>query len=201
MKYSYNMERNDVVFSGESGINASFKDLCAVCDYIRYRNASGAVKMLEEISKGDKPIEFRRHNKFMGSRHELGGKKGRYPKKCAKIVWKVLVNACANAKNNGMDPDSMYVVHASSNKTIIIPRTPPKGVRAVRSGGYGYTTLRKSNIELAKVEIGIAYRDAAGLGNVMVRALGATTKVKSHAKKIGQAKDVKKDDGKMGKVH
>ncbi len=183
-KYSYNMDRKDIVFSVESGLNASFKDLCAVCDYIRYRNASAAIAMLEKVSKGDIPIEFKRHNKYMGSRHELGGKKGRYPKKCAKMVRKVLINACANAKNKGMDVDSMYVVHAAPNKTIIIPRTPPKGVRAVRSGGYGYTTMRKSNIELAKIEIGIAYKDASGLGNGMTRALNATTR----AKRVHKAK-------------
>lgn len=192
-KYSYNMDKKDIIFSVESGLNASFKDLCAVCDYIRYRNASSAIAMLEKVSKGDIPIEFKRHNKYMGSRHELGGKKGRYPKKCAKMVWKVLVNACANAKNKGMDVDSMYVVHAAPNKTIIIPRTPPKGVRAVRSGGYGYTTMRKSNIELAKIEIGIAYKDASGLGNGMTRALNATTRDRrtSKAKAAGEKVEAK----------
>ena len=40
-----------------------------------------------------------------GIRHELGGKKGRWPKKCAGLVRKVLVNAVANARNMGEDPE------------------------------------------------------------------------------------------------
>ena len=93
----------------------------------------------------------------MGDRHELGGKKGRWPKKCAGLVRKVLVNAAANARNMGEDPEAMVVVHAAANKTTTIPRRPPKGIRYVRTGGYGYVPTRRSDMELAKIEIGLAY--------------------------------------------
>ena len=174
MKYSYN-NSGKVILAGESGLNASFKDLCSVCDSIRHRRATDAMSILEITSKGDRPILYRRHNKYMGSRHELGGNKGRYPKKCAAIVRKVVVNAIANARNAGEDPESMYVVHASANKTIIVPRSPPKGVRSM-SGGYGYGSARRSNIELAKVEIGLAYRGTKGLGKRTARVIEAIAK-------------------------
>lgn len=164
-----------VVLAGESGLNASFKDLCSVCDSIRHRSATDALSILEEASKGDLPILYRRHNKYMGSRHELGGKKGRYPMKCAAMVRKVVVNAIANARNVGEDPDSMYIVHAAANKTIIVPRSPPKGVRSM-SGGYGYGSARRSNIELAKIEIGLAYRGTKGIGNRTARVIEAIAK-------------------------
>ena len=189
MKYSYN-NGGKVILAGESGLNASFKDLCSVCDSIRHRRATDALSILEITSKGERPILYRRHNKYMGSRHELGGNKGRYPKKCAAIVRKVVVNAIANARNSGEDPDSMYVVHASANKTIIVPRSPPKGVRSM-SGGYGYGSARRSNIELAKVEIGLAYRGTKGLGKRTARVIEAiaksepkreATKIKEHQK-------------------
>jgi len=51
----------------------------------------------------------------------------------------------------------MFVVHAAANKTQIIPRRPPKGIRYVRTGGYGYVPTRRSDMELARIEIGIAY--------------------------------------------
>lgn len=175
MKYSYNMDRGKVVLAGESGLNASFKDLCVVCDSIRHKSATDALSVLEKASKGEIPILYRRHNKYMGSRHELGGKKGRYPKKCSAMVRKVLVNAVANARNAGEDPESMYVVHASANKTLIVPRSPPKGVGSV-GGGYGYSSPRRSNIELAKIEIGLAYRGQAGLGHRTARAIEAVAK-------------------------
>ncbi len=176
MNYSYNRDKKSIIFAGASDLNASFKDLCAVCDAVRYMPVSAALKILDGIIIENRPIEFRRHNKYMGSRHELHGKKGRYPIKCARLVKTVIVNAAANAVNKGEDPDYMYVVHASANKTQEIPRMPPKGVRAVRSGGYGYTKLRTSNIEFAKIEIGIADKEAKDLGARMKRAISAVSK-------------------------
>ena len=173
MKYSYNLESKEVVFAHAKDINASFKDLCAVCDSIRYRPVPSALGVLDGVIKEGRAIEFRRHNKYMGSRHELGGKKGRFPIKCSALVKKVLVNAYANAKNKGQDPEMMYVVHASANKTQEIPRRPPKGVRAV---GGSRPSIRTSNIEFAKIEIGIASKDYSELSPRMKRAIKAIDK-------------------------
>jgi ribosomal protein uL22 len=157
IRYSYNKDRTGVIFAGVKDINASFKDLCNVCDSIRNTPVTTATALLEKVEAGDQAIIFRRHNRYMGDRHELGGKKGRWPKKCAGFVRKVLVNASANARNMGEDPEAMVVVHASANKTTTIPRRPPKGIRYVRTGGYGYVPTRRSDMELAKIEIGLAY--------------------------------------------
>ncbi|MDE1866007.1 MAG: 50S ribosomal protein L22 [Candidatus Micrarchaeota archaeon] len=157
IRYSYNKEREGVIFAGAKDLNASFKDLCAVCDTIRNSQVTTAMEVLERAEKGKLAILYRRHNRYMGDRHELGGKKGRWPKKCAGLVKKVLINAAANARNMGEDPDSMVVVHAAANKTTTIPRRPPKGIRYVRTGGYGYVPTRRSDLELAKIEIGLAY--------------------------------------------
>lgn len=175
MNYSYNLDRKPVVFASARDINASFKDLCSVCDALRYLPTQSAIKVLDDVINNGRPIEYRRHNKYMGSRHELGGKKGRYPIKCAQIVRKVLVNAMANAVNKGEDPEYMYVVHAAANKTYEVPRSPSKGVRAV-GGNYGYTSMRRSNLEFARVEIGLADKDAKELGAKMKRALKATSR-------------------------
>ena len=173
MKYSYNLDKKEIVFAHAKDINASFKDLCAVCDSIRYRPVPSAISLLDGVINEGRAVEFRRHNKYMGSRHELGGKKGRYPRKCAAILRKVIVNAYANAKNKGQDPESMYVVHASANKTQEIPRMPPKGVRAV---GGSRPSIRRSNIEFAKIEIGIASKDYDSLSPRMKRAIKAIGK-------------------------
>lgn len=164
MAYSFNLDKSDVVFALMSNINASYKDLCAVCDAIRYRSVGSAMKILDEVASGRVPVEYRRHNRYMGSRHELAGNKGRYPKKCAGIVMKVLSNAYANAKSKGYDPEYMHVIHASANKTLIAERAPPKGVRAVVSGGMGYSTMRRSNLEFARVEIGLSSKYEGKLG-------------------------------------
>lgn len=205
MRYSYNLDKKDIIFSHGKDINASFKDLAVVCDAIRYRSVGSAIAILDSVINDGKPMEYRKYNKYMGSRTELGGRKGRYPMKCSAIVRGVIVNAMSNARNKGMfDPESMVIVHAAANKTIVAPRMPSKGVRAVATGGSGgYTTLRRSNLEFAKVEIGICSPDKKELGNRMKRVISkigkAPVKVivtKNDAKKAPAKVPVKKTEAK-----
>ncbi len=185
MRYSYNLDKSDVVFAGAKELNASFKDLAAVCDAIRYKKASTAMSILDSIISEGKPIEYRKFNKGMGSRHELNGRKGRYPIKAASIVRKVLINAYANASNKGYMPEDMYVVHASANKGVINRRYPSKGVRTVMRGGYGYATLRRSDLEFAKVEIGLS-NDYSGKSRRLSRIFNAVRLQEEHASKIAK---------------
>ena len=191
MKYSFNQDKTGVVFANAKDLNASYKDLCAVCDAIRYRTVGSAMDVLNEVSKGEMAIRFRRHNRYMGGRHELAGGTGRFPKKCASIVRKVLVNAYANAKNKGYEPEMMHVIHASANQTLIAPRAPPRGVRrSVSSGGYGYTTMRKSNLEFSQVEIGISskYKDRMGKNSVRLIDMFAAKSRRAEEKNVSKPK-------------
>ena len=107
------------------GINASYKQLSAVCDNIRGMEAERALDFLMQASLGKQVIRFKKHNKRMAHRKELGGKKGRWPIKASKIVLGVLKNAKANADINGLlNP---YVAHVAANKQKIYPRVSPKG--------------------------------------------------------------------------
>ncbi|MGC8649146.1 MAG: 50S ribosomal protein L22, partial [Candidatus Micrarchaeia archaeon] len=153
IKYSFNQKSKDIAFASLKDINANFKDLIAVCDSIRYKSLPLALESLDYVINDKKPILYRKYNKYMGARHELNGRKGRTPIKCAKIVRKVLINAMANADNKGMDVDSLYVVHASANKGVIARRYPPKG--ALFAGGEN-PRVRHSDLEFAKVEIGLS---------------------------------------------
>jgi large subunit ribosomal protein L22 len=126
------------------GVDASFKDLCAVADNIRYKKVAEALKILEDVISGKMPIYYRRHNKKMAHRRELGGKKGRWPKKEARIVLKLLKSAIANARNLGMDEEKLKVIHAAANKKNIYPRLQPKGRRI------------RHNYETARFEVALA---------------------------------------------
>ena len=170
MNYSFNIKTDKVVFSGLKDINASFKDMAAVCDYIRYKNAAQALQDLQKVIDGEAAVRFRTNNKGMGSRHELGGMKGRYPMKCAAIARKVLSVAMSNAKAKGYNGEDMFVVHAAANKTQINRRTPSKGM-LYHSDSYGYGTLRHSDLEFAKLEIGIALPEDIKLGTKAMRII------------------------------
>ncbi len=161
MRYSFSAikDKSELVFAQKYNINASYKDLCAVCDAIRYMRSSDALALVEKVANKETPVLYRRHSKHLGARHELGGRKGRYPSKAAKEVRDVLINAISNASNKAMDGDEMVVVHASANKTRIERRYPSKGTIAWGRGTYGRSATMHSDIEYAKIEIGLA--DAA----------------------------------------
>ena len=156
MKYSFNLKDDDFSRAISHDVNASYKDLGAVCDAIRYKRASEAVAILEGVISQEHPIAYLRHNKHMGSRHEIGGRKGGYPKRAASEVMKTLVNAMANAGNKGRSGADQYVVAASANKTRIERRYPSKGSIAWGRGMYGMSAINHSDIEYAKIEIVLA---------------------------------------------
>jgi large subunit ribosomal protein L22 len=209
MKYSFNRSREGVIFSNMKDINASFKDLGAVCASIRYKSVPMALADLDGVVNEGKAVLYRKHNKYMGHRHELGGKKGRFPIKCAMIVRKALVNAAANARNKGFMPEMMFVVHSSANKTMIRRTGPSKGALFTLSSYYGYQPARSSDLEFARVELGIATPDAKGLSDNMKHQIkrfaaiekkyGKKQKLPEQLKKKGIKLLQKKEDKKEAK--
>jgi len=107
------------------GVNASYKQLSAVCENVRGMETDNALIFLKQASIGKQVIRFRRHNTRMAHRKELGGSKGRWPKKASKIVFEVLKNAKANADMKGLF--NHYISHIAANKQKIYPRMAPRG--------------------------------------------------------------------------
>ncbi|MDE1860196.1 MAG: 50S ribosomal protein L22 [Candidatus Micrarchaeota archaeon] len=163
MEYSFNIHGGNFAFAQGYDVNASYKDLCAACDAVRYVSASQALDILDRVVGMERAIPYRRHNKHLGSRTELGGQKGKYPVKAAGEVRKVVVNALANASNLGLDSDSMVVVHAAANKTHIETRYPSKGGLAWGRGMYGRSAINHSDLEYAKIEIVLGTKDDSAL--------------------------------------
>jgi ribosomal protein uL22 len=168
MRYSFNIKNaENIVLAQRYDIDASYKDLAAVCDAIRYMNAGAALDKLDRLIAMEMPIEYKKHNKHMGARHELGGRKGAYPIRAAKEVRLALINAIANANNKGLSGEDLYIVHATANKTRILRRYPSRGTLAWGRGMYGRASIMHSDLEYAKVEIGLASKDEAWLTKSM----------------------------------
>src|SRR5271157_846243 len=128
-------------------VNASYKDLSEVCGVLRNKKADWAIEFLDKASKGEVPVLFRRHNTKLGHRHELGGRKGRYPQKAAGFVLKALKSAMANGKVVGLG-DPFVITAISANKKQIFPRMAPKG-RTARS----YLVTSRVEIVLTGAEL------------------------------------------------
>jgi large subunit ribosomal protein L22 len=177
MRYSINIDRENLAMAQGYDIDVSYKDLCAVCNAVRYLKVANAFDVLDNIIGMHTPVRFKRYNRYMGSRHELGGQKGAFPMKAAKEVKKVMTNAMANSKSKGMDADSLFVVHASANKTRIESRRPSKGSRSWGRGMYGLSSATHSDIEYAKIEIALANSDDKALTENMKHSIQSRSKV------------------------
>ncbi|MDE1874092.1 MAG: 50S ribosomal protein L22 [Candidatus Micrarchaeota archaeon] len=197
MKYSVNIGRDSLALAQGYDIDASYKDLCAVCDAIRYLKTDRALDVIDGVVSMQRPILFNAFNKHMGSRHELGGRKGAYPVKAAKEVRHVLINAIANSRNKGLDEDSLYVVHASANKTRIERRSPSKGSLTWGRGMYGMSARTHSDLEYSKIELGLANPGTASLTSRMKLMMKVRNPVRQQkTKPLAKPKAEKKAEAK-----
>lgn len=152
-------------------VDASYKDLTQVCANIRGLMIDDALELLEAASKCERPIRYKKFNKKLGHRRELGGKKGRYPWKAVGIVLRVVQNAQANASFKGLS-EVLRVAHAAANKQATYPRIQSKGRQA------------RSDYETARIEI------------VLEEVPGATVRKKEwtleEKKKLEEKREAKK---------
>ena len=170
----------DCAYARVEGVNASYRDLGAVCASIMNLDSEVAANYLALVQEGLVPVYFGKHNKKMGHRRELGGKKGRYPQKAAGIVLKLLKSAVANASVKGIT--GTFVISAMANKKDVYPRMSSKG------------RLVRSNLETARVEI--------VLGSTAVSSEKTTKETKENkkeekgkkAEKTGEKKEALKND-------
>ncbi len=126
--YIFDKEKDNVAFARAEGVDASYKDLSQVCGRVRGKKIAWALTFLEKASKGDIPILFKKFNTNLGHRRELGGSKGRYPKKAALAVLKAIKSVAANARVKGLS-DDLTIVHILANKKATFPRMQAKGKR------------------------------------------------------------------------
>lgn len=134
--------------------NASYKDLTQVCNAIRRQPLDKAKKMLEDAINLVRAIPYRKFNKGMGHRSELGGRKGRYPKKECKIVLQLVKNAEANAVQKGLEKGLLYVKHAAAYKQNVFRRYR-KYWAGGQTLGYGKQAVWADYVT-ARVEIALA---------------------------------------------
>jgi len=138
--YSIEFSPDECAFARVEGVDASYKDLCEICGRIRGKRSDWALSFLDRVAAGESPVLYKKFAKKIGHRRELGGKKGRYPKKAAKVVLKLLKSAIANGVSRGLG-EKYKIVGASANKKAEFPRVAPRG-------GW-----MRSNYELARVEM------------------------------------------------
>ncbi len=144
MAYSYKSKYQNHAKALANRVNASYKDLGAVCSNIKGMSVILALEFLAQVIKKKKAVYFKKHFKKKAHRSSIGGKIGGFPVKSAKIVLKLLNSALKNAEKKGFMPEAMFVEHACANKVSSYPRISPRGKRM------------RSDVETARVELIIA---------------------------------------------
>lgn len=128
--YTYRAE-SGVSVARARGVELSIspKKTYEVLNAIRGLPLERARTILEEAEALRKAIPFRRYNQETAHKRAIGP--GRYPKKVAHELLKVLANAESNAEYEGLDTDRLYVrVAACSRGRIRSGRMPRAQGRA-----------------------------------------------------------------------
>ncbi|MFA6330122.1 MAG: 50S ribosomal protein L22 [Candidatus Micrarchaeia archaeon] len=159
--YKYSVKVDDKAKVGQAqgyDLDISYKDLCNVCAALRHRNVAKARTILNEAIELKIPILFKKFNTGVGHRSQLGGRKGRFPKKECKAALAVLNNAVANATKKGLDEKLLFVKNACAYKQNVLPRYRRTWVGGAALG-YGKQAIR-SDYVTARMEITVEERPA-----------------------------------------
>lgn len=155
--FKYSFKTEGLAIAQLHDVDCSYKDLSQVLSYVKGKPVEEARKALNAAIAMTKPIPFNKFNTGMGHRSQLGGKKGKFPKKECQFALDLIDNAVANASKKGMNVASLVIKQASANKQNVLRR-----YRSFFAGsptlGYGKQAMW-ANYVTTRAEIGLAEQD------------------------------------------
>lgn len=91
----------------------STKFCVEICNFIRNKNTSEAKEILRKVIDRKKAIPFKIFNKDLSHKRKIGP--GRYPKKAAGEIIKLLESVEANAQFKGLNTSNLYIAHINAH--------------------------------------------------------------------------------------
>jgi large subunit ribosomal protein L22 len=114
LKYSFqNMEKGHVPASGRD-LGISTKKSVEICKFLKGKSVEKAKIFLKRVVDMTSAVPMTHYNTDTG--HKPGIGPGRYPIKAAKAILIVLESAEANAKNKGMNPKDLMIIHMAAHR-------------------------------------------------------------------------------------
>jgi len=183
------MKDNKIAFVKGKDLNISTKHSLAICRFIKGKNPTEAIFLLESIIKKRIALPMRGE---IPHRHNMpkGMPQGRYPIKASKCFIKLLKNLNANASVNGLSADSLKIVLAKADR----------GSRYYRPTriGYGRKRKKQTHVLIEAVEAEDKNKE------IKKKEKGKNKQVKEKAEtekiKIEEKKDIKKTNIEEEKV-
>ncbi|MBC8497754.1 50S ribosomal protein L22 [Candidatus Bathyarchaeota archaeon] len=130
-------------------LRVSHKAAREICHYVKGMRLEKAKDVLQEVAELKRPVPYRRHKKKVAHRKGVEGfDAGRFPKKAAEAILKILDQVGANAEFKGLYSDRLKIIHIASHKGRVIRNYIPRAFG--RSSPYfNYLT----HVEVAVEEI------------------------------------------------
>ncbi len=110
----------------EKGI--SHKHAREIAITIKGLQVDKAKEYLNSVITKKRAVPFKRYNKHVGHRSDPMIMSGRYPRKSATEIIKLLENLEANAEYKGMDLDKLKIINATVHKGTCIKRFIPRAM-------------------------------------------------------------------------
>ena len=126
MPYSIKVEGDKYAKALGRNLPLSIKDSVNLCRAIKGMSLGAAKDYLEDVKKKKRAVPYVRYLDSVSHRRGIGP--GKFPVKEAKYILKVLENAEANAENNELDTDSLYIMHIAAHKGEIYKRYMPRAM-------------------------------------------------------------------------
>ncbi|MBI2175868.1 50S ribosomal protein L22 [Candidatus Woesearchaeota archaeon] len=171
MKYATPYDEKKMARALGVALPISTKKAVELCSFVKGRELSTAVRLLEAVMEEKVAIPFRRYARG-GTGHRPGGiGPGRYPKKACAEVVKLLKQAEANAKVKGLDTAKLIVSSILANKGAL---------------SWHFGRQRRRRMKRTHVEIVVSESEAAAAGKEESRKTEAKAAVKEAKAKSPQ---------------
>ena len=127
-------------------LSVSPKHCREVCKMLKGMKVEDAKKYLKGVADLDIPVPYTRFKMFLNPKPKIGP--GRYPKKAAKAILRVLESAQSNAEYKGLEADNMRIKVAAAHRGRIEKAYMPRAQG--RSTPWNEQT---TNIEIVLEEV------------------------------------------------
>ena len=118
------------------GLSISTKKSVEVCNWIKGKSVSNAIKMLEEVIALKRAVPYRRFNQELAHQRNTGS--GGFPVNVAKSILYLLKSAEANAVSKGLNSSSLRIEHICAHL----------GSRPFRHGRKRRVKAKRTHIEI-----------------------------------------------------
>ncbi len=122
-------------------LHISPKHAIEICKEIKHRPLGSAKTILEDVVALKRAIPMRSYNHDVGHRPGMGP--GRYPKRAASELLKLLEDAESNASYKGLDTERLVVAHMAAHRGRVISGSTPRA----------YGRFSAKNVETVTVEV------------------------------------------------